>query len=362
MARSDDQKRKLLYLRELLEQQSDENHPLSTQYILEYLAERGIQAERKSIYSDIACLQDFGMDICTRRGRGGGFFLASRAFELPELKLLVDAVQASRFLTKRKSMELISKLEALASRHDAGSLRRQVTVSGRVKTMNESIYYNVDRIHDAIAHNSQITFRYFDWGVDRERHYRDRTYAASPYALCWDDQNYYLIAHSERHGITHYRVDKMTHITETAKPRYSDAQTRKLDVSRYGRSVFGMFSGETEPVKMRFHNSLAGVVIDRFGRDVLLIPDGPEHFIFTAEITVSPIYFGWISGFGDRARILHPRAVVEKYLALCGPAVAQYQSDGVAAPEAESAPEAECIAPSEAEAEAVSEVPASSSE
>lgn len=253
-------------------------------------------------------------------------------------------------------MELISKLEALASRHDAGSLRRQVTVSGRVKTMNESIYYNVDRIHDAIAHNSQITFRYFDWGVDRERHYRDRTYAASPYALCWDDQNYYLIAHSERHGITHYRVDKMTHITETAKPRYSDAQTRNLDVSRYGRSVFGMFSGETEPVKMRFHNSLAGVVIDRFGRDVLLIPDGPEHFIFTAEITVSPIYFGWISGFGDRARILHPRAVVEKYLALCGPAVAQYQSDGAAAPEAE------CIAPSEAEAEAVPEVPASSSE
>ncbi len=170
----------------------------------------------------------------------------------------------------------------------------------------------MDRIHDAIAHNSQITFRYFDWGVDRERHYRDRTYAASPYALCWDDQNYYLIAHSERHGITHYRVDKMTHIAETGKPRYSDAQTRKLDVSKYGRSVFGMFSGETEPVKMRFHNSLAGVVIDRFGRDVLLIPDGPEHFIFTAEITVSPIYFGWISGFGDRARILHPRAVVEK--------------------------------------------------
>ena len=227
--------------------------------------------------------------------------------------------------------------------------------------MNESIYYNVDRIHDAIAHNSQITFRYFDWGVDRERHYRDRTYAASPYALCWDDQNYYLIAHSERHGITHYRVDKMTHIAETGKPRYSDAQTRKLDVSKYGRSVFGMFSGETEPVKMRFHDSLAGVVIDRFGRDVLLIPDGPEHFIFTAEITVSPIYFGWISGFGDRARILHPRAVVEKYLALCGPAVAQYQSDGAAAPEAESAPEAECIAPYEAESEAASETPVSPS-
>ena len=362
MARSEKQKLKLLYLKQILEEQTDENHPITTQQLVEQLAEMGIRAERKSIYSDMACLQEFGMDVCTAHGRGGGYFLASREFELPELKLLVDAVQSSRFLSERKSVELISKLEKLASRYDAGSLRRQVTVSGRVKTMNESIYYNVDRIHDAIASDVQITFRYFDWGVDRERHYRDRLYTASPYALCWDDQNYYLIAHSERHGITHYRVDKMTHITETAKPRYSDAQTRKLDVSRYGRSVFGMFSGETEPVKMRFHNSLAGVVIDRFGRDVLLIPDGPEHFIFTAEITVSPIYFGWISGFGDRARILHPRAVVEKYLALCGPAVAQYQSDGAAAPEAESAPEAECIAPSEAEAEAVPEVPASSSE
>ena len=361
MARSDDQKRKLLYLRELLEQQSDENHPLSTQYILEYLAERGIQAERKHLQRHClpAGLRHGYLHEARPRRR---FFLASRAFELPELKLLVDAVQASRFLTKRKSMELISKLEALASRHDAGSLRRQVTVSGRVKTMNESIYYNVDRIHDAIAHNSQITFRYFDWGVDRERHYRDRTYAASPYALCWDDQNYYLIAHSERHGITHYRVDKMTHIAETGKPRYSDAQTRKLDVSKYGRSVFGMFSGETEPVKMRFHNSLAGVVIDRFGRDVLLIPDGPEHFILPPR-SPSPRSTSDGSPASATGREFCIRARSwKKYLALCGPAVAQYQSDGAAAPEAESAPEAECIAPSEAEAEAVSEVPASSSE
>ena len=325
MARSDDQKRKLLYLRELLEQQSDENHPLSTQYILEYLAERGIQAERKSIYSDIACLQDFGMDICTRRGRGGGFFLASRAFELPELKLLVDAVQASRFLTKRKSMELISKLEALASRHDAGSLRRQVTVSGRVKTMNESIYYNVDRIHDAIAHNSQITFRYFDWGVDRERHYRDRTYAASPYALCWDDQNYYLIAHSERHGITHYRVDKMAQLQMLDTPRIVNDETRALDVSKYGKNVFGMFGGEQMQVKMRFENPLAGVVLDRFGHDVMLIPDGDSHYTLTTDIAVSPVFFGWLAGFGGAAKIVFPQSAVEAYLELCKHSMEQYE-------------------------------------
>lgn len=215
MARSEKQKLKLLYLKQILEEQTDENHPITTQQLVERLAEMGIRAERKSIYSDMACLQEFGMDVCTAHGRGGGYFLASREFELPELKLLVDAVQSSRFLSERKSVELISKLEKLASRYDAGSLRRQVTVSGRVKTMNESIYYNVDRIHDAIASDVQITFRYFDWGVDRERHYRDRLYTASPYALCWDDQNYYLIAHSERHGLTHYRVDKMMRITKT---------------------------------------------------------------------------------------------------------------------------------------------------
>ena len=325
MARAEKQKLKLLYLRQILEEQTDENHPVTAQQLLELLAEKGIKAERKSIYSDMACLQEFGLDICTAHGRGGGYFLASREFELPELKLLVDAVQSSRFLSERKSVELIAKLETLASRYDAGSLRRQVTVSGRVKTMNESIYYNVDRIHDAIANDVQITFRYFDWGVDRERHYRDRTYTASPYALCWDDQNYYLIAHSARHGLTHYRVDKMMRITKTGKRRVMDDTVRSLDLSKYGKSVFGMFSGETQTVKMRFHNSLAGVVIDRFGRDIMLIPDGEEHFIFTAEIAVSPIYFGWMSGFGDRARILYPQSVIEEYKKLCGPAVEQYR-------------------------------------
>lgn len=325
MAKSENQKLKLLYIKSILEEQTDETHPITTAQLVELLEKKGIRAERKSIYDDIQCLQQFGLDICACRGRGGGFFLASRPFELPELKLLVDAVQASRFLTKRKSVELISKLETLASIHDAGSLRRQVTVTGRVKTMNESIYYNVDRIHDAIADNVQITFRYFDWGVDGERRYRPGLYTASPYALCWDDQNYYLVAHSARHGLTHYRVDKMTHISKTAKARYRDAEIQKLDLSRYGKSVFGMFSGQTQTVRMRFHNSLAGVVIDRFGREVMRIPDGDEHFLFSAEIAVSPLFFGWMAGFGTRAKILGPEPVIAQYLELCAPAIEQYR-------------------------------------
>ena len=222
MARSERQKLKLLYIKDLLEQQSDETHPLSTQAIVDALARQGIQAERKSVYDDIACLQQYGMDIVCIRGPGGGYFLASRPFELPELKLLVDAVQSSRFLTEKKSMQLIAKLGTLASREQAGSLRRQVVVSGRVKTMNESIYYSVDLLHEAIARNSQISFRYFDWNLDGGRRYRPGKYTASPYALCWQDENYYLIAHSERHGLTHYRVDKMAQISITDKPRYMD--------------------------------------------------------------------------------------------------------------------------------------------
>lgn len=325
MPKSDKQKLKLLYLRELLEQQSGPDHPISAQQILDYLHAHGIEAERKSVYSDIACLQEFGMDVCTLRGRGGGYYLASRTFELPELKLLVDAVQSSRFLTAKKSMQLIEKLETLSSRFDAGSLRRQVVVSGRVKTMNESIYYNVDRLHEAIAQNSQITFRYFDWGVDKQRHYRQNAYLASPYALCWDNENYYLIAHSQRHGLTHYRVDKMDAIRQNGKPRYLGEEYRKLDLTQYGKNVFSMFGGRTQTVKLRFHNSLSGVVLDRFGRESILIPDGESHFLFTAEITVSPIFFGWLCGFSDQAQIIFPSNVAQDYVAFCKASLAQYE-------------------------------------
>ena len=299
MGRTENQKLKLLYLKELFERQSDEEHLLSMQDILDALAAQGIRAERKSVYDDILCLQQFGMDIVTVKGRHGGYFLASRTFELPELKLLVDAVQSSKFLSERKSMQLIAKLETLASQYAAGSLRRQVTGAGRVKTMNESVYYSVDLLHEAIQKNSRITFRYFDYDLNGSRRYRPGLYTASPYALCWQDENYYLIAHSERHGLTHYRVDKMASISMTGQPRYMDAQTRELDLTEYGKNVFGMFAGSREQLRLRFDRSLAGVVIDRFGR------------------AVSPNFFGWLASFGARAQLLSPAPVREAFVALC---------------------------------------------
>lgn len=325
MSKSENQKHKLLILKDLLEQRTDEEHPISMRHILEHLESLGICAERKSVYSDLTCLQEYGMDIVLRKGKNGGYFLASRPFELPELKLLVDAVQSCRFLSEKKSLELIGKLEGLASRWEAGQLRRQVVVSGRVKNMNESIYYNVDRIHEAISRNSQIAFRYFEWGPDGRRHYRDRSYLASPFALCWAEENYYLIADSERHGVTDYRVDKMDAIALTGKPRSAPPEQAALGLADYSKSVFSMFGGETKHIRMRFHNSLAGVVIDRFGQDSMLVPDGPDHFTFTAKISVSPVFLGWLAGFGAKVRVLFPEDVKEQLRALLKESLAQYE-------------------------------------
>ena len=327
MPRSENQKLKLLYLKELFETQSDEQHVLSMQDILAYLAAHGINAERKSIYTDIACLQEFGMDIVLQKGPGGGYFLASRPFELPELKLLVDAVQACKFLSERKSVALIEKLSSLCSAHEASQLRRQVTVCSRIKSMNESIYYTVDRIHEAIAENRQIRFRYFDWGIDGRKHERPGDYFASPYALVWDDENYYLIAHSQRHGLTHYRVDKMAKLTKLETPRVITDEAKNLDLSRYGKNVFGMFAGSPQQVKLRFHKSLAGVIIDRFGKETMLVPDGDEHFTFTTEIVVSPVFYGWLAGFADKAEILFPETVQNEFTALCRLALRPYEPE-----------------------------------
>ncbi len=325
MAKSENQKLKLLYLKQLFERQSDERHPITMPQILAELESLGIRAERKSVYDDIARLQQFGMDIIRQPGPKGGYVLASREFELPELKLLVDAVQSSKFLSSKKSVDLIAKLSTLASVHEAGALRRQVVVSGRVKSMNESVYYAVDRIHDAIARNRQICFRYFDYGPDGKRRERPKDYQVSPYALIWSEENYYLVAHSPQHGLTHYRVDKMARISAADTPRHMAEEAKQLDLSKYGSSVFGMFAGEPVTVKMRFVNALAGVVIDRFGKSAMLVPDGPEHFTVTAEIAVSPVFFGWMASFADRARIVYPQRVAQEFLDFLKRAVSQYE-------------------------------------
>lgn len=325
MPKFDNQKLKILYIRDYLERNSSPDHPVSAKELQAHLESRDISCERKSLISDIRALQSYGMDIETRMGPKGGYYLASGAFQLPEIKLLIDSVQSARFLTQKKSASLIRKLLRFCNRFDESLVGRQMVISGRVKSMNESIYYNLDTIQEAISANRQIAFRYFDWDINRQQRFRPGPYEASPYALCQDSENYYLLAHTRRHGVTHYRVDRMIQIQLLDKERDPCPALTGKNVEGYGKKVFQMFSGETVQVRLRFHNRLAGVVFDRFGSDTMLIPDGKAHFTFTAEVAVSPLFLSWVVGFGKDARILHPRSVIEQCRDLCRSVMEQYE-------------------------------------
>ena len=325
MPKSDNQKLKIFHILDYLQRNSHQDHPVRASELIQMLdSQHNISCDRKTVYSDIAALQDYGVDIVSIPGKNGGYYIASRNFELPELKLLIDAVQSSRILTEKKSRELIEKLCNQCSVHDARLMRGDVLVSGRVKNMNETIYYNVDTIQEAIWQNRQITFRYFDWDLNGQRRYRERGYTASPYGLCQDNENCYLLAHSPRHGVTSYRVDRMQEIRLTEDTRIPCPELTGKNLVEHANRLFQMYSGDSTTVKLRFHRSLTNVVIDRFGRDTMLIPDGEEHFVFTVNVAVSPMFLSWVIGFGSKAKILHPQSVVESCRALCREAMEQY--------------------------------------
>ena len=312
MPKSPNQKLKLLVLLRYLMRNSDEAHPVTVQDMIEELARQDISAERKTIYDDIESLRRFGVDIVQRKDKSTGYYVAARDFELPELKLLVDSIQSSKFITQRKTLSLIKKLENLASVYDAQLLERQVYVRGRVKSMNESVYYNVDEISGAISRDRAIRFKYFEFTLAGERRYRHEGawYLVSPFALIWDDENYYLLAWDASSArLKHYRVDKMSQIEALEQRREGKEAFRKLDMASYSQRVFGMFAGEEKRVRLRFLNHLAGAVIDRFGKDTILTPDGDEHFIIAVDLVVSPQFFAWVFGFGAEAEILSPESV-----------------------------------------------------
>ena len=306
MAKSPNQKLKLLYLMRLFLERTDEAHPVTVPELIAALGQYGVSAERKSLYDDFEALRHFGLDIVQN---GGKYYVGSRDFELPELKLLVDIVQSSKFITEKKTLSLIKKLEGLASVHDARRLQREVYVRNRVKSMNESVYYNVDEISGAIQQDRAIRFRYFEYTPRKERRFRrdGRFYEASPYALLCDDENYYLLAwDNAAKQMKHYRVDKMTAISPKRTARQGKEAFQALDMSAYGKSVFGMFGGAAQQVRIRFADHLAGAVIDRFGKEVVLAVEDETHFIATLPVVVSPQFFGWVVGFGAEAEVLSP--------------------------------------------------------
>lgn len=317
-------KLKLLYLAQYLWEQTDEQHPGTMQEIIAYLASCGISAERKSLYDDLELLRLYGMDVQSVKGRSFGYFLGERDFQLPELKLLIDVVQSSPFLTQSKSMELINKLEHLTSRPNARQLRRQVYVLGRVRTHNERLYYAVDGLHTAINDDRQVTFRYFDWQPDGSKAYRrdGALYRVDPVALCVD-RHYYLVSYDPAiEDYRHYRVDRMEGLTVTDTPR--DPLPEGFDLGRYVKTIFDMYNGRTETVRLRFDRALTNVVIDRFGADAHIRPDGGS-VVVTAPVEVGPTFFGWLAQFGPQAELLSPEDVRQEFAAHCRTTLSLYQ-------------------------------------
>lgn len=331
MPKGTNQKFKLYRLAQIMQEKTDDEHYITMPEIMAGLAEYEVTADRKSIYIDLRDLSVLGVEVEGEPiGNRYHYHVVNRPFELPELKLLVDAIQSSKFITEKKSNTLIKKLEKLVSKYDAQKLQRQVYVSGRIKTMNESIYYTVDAIHNALSENRKIKFQYYQWNIKKEMELRHdgAWYHISPWGLSWDDENYYLVGYdSETKKIKHYRVDKMLHIKVSDEAREGKEHFKKLNMADYAKKSFGMFGGKEQTVKMLVKNRLAGVIIDRFGKDVMMIPADPEHFTVNVDVYVSRQFLGWVFSLGEDIRIIGPNEVVDQMKAECDRLLRQYQSE-----------------------------------
>ena len=324
-----DQKLRTLYLMEILLERTDDEHMLNASELCTILdQEYGISTDRRTIYTEMEILEKFGLDIQQKKGKCPGYYIGARDFELPELKLLVDAVQSSKFITEKKSKELIQKLEKLCCKTDAEMLSRYVFIVNRPKTENETVYYNVDYIHTAIYENKQIKFHYAEWTVKKELKFKKNGafYVVSPWALTWDDENYYLIAYdSNDEIIKHFRVDKMISIKLNGKVREGRQAFKSFDMAAYARKTFGMYGGKEEWIRIECDNSFAGVMIDRFGKDVSMIRLDDERFVINVEIAVSRQFLAWIIGLGEGVTLAGPDNVVEMMNAEIDRLIEQYK-------------------------------------
>lgn len=330
MSRGTNQKFKFTYLMQIMLAKTDEEHSLTMPQIMKELEKYDVTAERKSIYADFQDMTEkFGVEIIKEQiGRETYYHVGYREFELAEVKLLIDAIQSSKFITRTKSRELITKIKGFVSEHQAKQLQRQVFINDRVKTMNESVYYNVDDIHTAISENKKIRFKYYKWDINKKlvpRH-NDDWFVVSPWALTWDDENYYLVAFDDwDHKIKHYRVDKMMKISITEEKRDGKEAFKNFDMAEYSKATFGMYQGTRKKVRIQFVNSMCGVFIDRFGKEISFMPLDEEHSELQVDVNVSPQFFGWIFSLGKNVKVTGPKEVVEEMKKFAGDFMENYQ-------------------------------------
>lgn len=311
--RSQNQRLKLLYLLDYLLEQTDETHTVKVQEIIEHFDNyHKIPIEQKTVCSDLHLLDEYGYET-QYDGRTRGWRIVEREFETQELQLLIDSVQSSRFITQKQAKNLTDKLKAKASRFDRVLLDRRCYVPNRVRSSNDSVFYHLDDIHAAIANDRKITFQYFYFSLQKQKVYYKKggKYTASPYALLWSENNYYLLAY-ESGKMKHFRVDKMDGIELLAQKREGKEVFKDMKLSERSLRVFSMYSGKVQRVKLRFSNHLANVVIDRFGKDIMMVPDDEKHFTIHTDIEVSPQFYGWLCGLGRGVRVVSPPEVVEE--------------------------------------------------
>lgn len=314
MARGENQKLKLLYLKQYFEEKTDEQHPATMEDIRKYLAQHEVEAERKSIGSDMDALEQFGVPVRdVNKLRNKKYYLQERVFTPSEVKMILDSVASSKFLTEKKSLELMKKLGTLVNEHHRHELNRQVKVAGRVKSMNDNAAKSLDHIHAAMAENKTVRFKYFHYNMNKEREYTKGGgyYEVSPWALIYDNSYYYLLAYAED-DIRTFRADRMAAVHAGEQERQGKELFEAFDLGKYTKSTFGMFAGKEEKVEMVFHNSLIDTVIDKFGKEVWLSPVDDYHFKITVPVAVSPQFFGWVFGLGGKATIVGPKSVVKK--------------------------------------------------
>lgn len=314
MPRDDSQNLKLLYMKDFFEECTDEDHPAKTPDILAYLEEHGVKMERKSVYPGISALEKYGLELTDpEKERNRSYYLRERDFETSEVKMILDSVASSKFLSERKSLELMNKLKKLVNVHHRHELDREVKVAGRVKTMNDSTINNLDHVHDAIAADMTLKFKYFHYNMNKEPEYTKdgKYYEVSPWVVLYDNSYYYLLAYVND-DIRTFRIDRMKSVHTGSNERQGKEQFESFDLGKYTKQTFGMFSGEEEKVEMLFHNSLIDTVIDKFGKEVFISPVDDAHFKITVPVAVSPQFFGWIFGLGGKATILGPKSVVKK--------------------------------------------------
>ena len=314
MGKENFSKIKLLRIWEILKQDSDENNPLTTNQILDKLSESGIICDRRTLYQDIAILNSYGYEVICKKGQhSNGYYVIDRSFDVPELRILIDAVQAASFISPKKTAELTDKIAALGGSYRADILKKNIVEFNTTKHNNEHIYYSVNAIEDAILAGKKISFQYFDLNESHERVFRKNgeKYLVNPVAMVFSNDNYYLICYHDNHdGITTYRIDRMLNVSVSDQEINKAAQPKGLNIAKHRKQSFSMFGGKTETVKFEADKDLLDVIYDKFGEDTQIRSLGNGKISFTADVQVSPVFFGWCCMLGDKLRVAQPESIL----------------------------------------------------